>query len=107
MPKRVAAERIAAEQDHVHYKNDRPDADAESVRKMKSVVSEDDDEQKRKIEKVSMNVLDDQWEPALTAVIMSRLADRASGRVRPEGLVVGAAVVVTGESKTARRPQDE
>src|SRR5688500_6093929 len=99
MPKRVAAERIAAEQDHVHYKNDRPDADAESVRKMKSfvrVVSEDDDEQKRKIEKVSMNVLDNQWEPALTAVIMSRLADRASGRVRPEGLVVGAAVVVTG-----------
>ena len=36
-----------------------------------------------------------------------RLADGAVGRVLPERLVVGAAVVVAGEPEAARRPEDE
>ena len=54
-----------------------------------------------------MDVLQDQRERLLTAIALARLADRAGRRVRPERLVVGAAVVVAGEAEAAGRPQNQ
>ena len=38
---------------------------------------------------------------------LARLADGAGGRIGPERLVVGAAIVIAGEAEAAGRPQDQ
>src|ERR1700676_1119570 len=54
-----------------------------------------------------MDVLDDQGEGALAEIFLARLTDGAGRRVRPEGFVVCAAIVVAGDPESAGRPEDE
>src|SRR5918999_1385576 len=53
-----------------------------------------------------MNVLHGQREPLLPAVFLARLTDGAGGGIRPEALVVGAAIVVAGEAEERREGKD-
>ena len=69
------------------------------------VIGEDKDKDQREVKEVSMYVLQDEREFTLTAVFISRLANGASRRVRPERLVIRPAIVITREPKPARRPK--
>jgi hypothetical protein len=69
------------------------------------VVGQDDDEQQAEIQEVAVDVLHDERERSLTPVRLARLADGAARRILPERLVVGAAIVITGEPEAARRPE--
>jgi len=72
-----------------------------------SVVRENDNEHQREIKEVAVNVLHDQWKGIFTRISLSRLANSTGGWVGPKRFVVSAAVVVTGEPKTRRRPQNQ
>src|SRR5215203_5334347 len=52
-----------------------------------------------------MNVLQNERKLFLASIFVSRLADGARGRVGPKRLVICPAIVITGESKSARGPQ--
>src|SRR5688572_14876021 len=57
-----------------------------------------------------MDVLQDEWQRVLAAILRpaeSRLTDGAVRWIRPEPLVVRAAVVVAGETEQTREGQDE
>src|SRR6266705_4831878 len=112
----MTSEGVAAKKHNVDRQDDRSDADAErnlasrwidEPHRFPDVNREDDDEGEREIKKVAVHVLHDQGERALAEIRLARFAYSASGRVRPETLVIGAAVVITGETKTAGRPQDQ
>ena len=96
--------------------HERADADAERDRarrrvgepeRLPDVVREHDQEAEREEQQVAMDVLQDQRERVLAPVALARLADRAGWRIGPERLVVGAAVVIAGESEERRDRQDE
>ena len=57
--------------------------------------------------KIAVGVLQNQRERVLAEVRLARLADGARRRIGPERLVVGAAVVITGEAEQAGKRQDE
>src|ERR1700681_2280762 len=112
----MTPEGVAAEEHDVNRQDDRAEADAERTlssrwisepHRFPDINREDDDEDERKIKKVAVHVLHDQGERAFAEIRLARFADRASGRVGPETFVIGAAVVITGEAKTAGRPQDQ
>ena len=71
------------------------------------VVRENENEQQREVKEIAMNVLHDEWKGIFAQISLSRLADSAGGWVGPKCFVVSAAVVVTGEPKTRRRPQNQ
>ncbi len=93
-----------------------PSADAELLAAVRGgepqrqphVVGQHEEEQDGDIGEVAVDVLQHQREPALAAVARAaRLAHRARDRIRPERLVVGAAVVVAGEAEEPGERQDE
>src|SRR5438105_15806719 len=71
------------------------------------VVAQDENKDQREIEKVSVNVLQNEREPAFAPIGFARLTDGAVGWILPERFVIRAAVVVTREAKSAGRPQDQ
>src|SRR5438552_13133754 len=104
----MATEGVAAKQDDVDRQNDCADADAErnlasrwigEPHRFPDINREDDDEAEREIKKVAVHVLHDQGERALAEIRLARFAYSTSGRVGPETLVIGAAVVIAGETK--------
>src|SRR5579863_10113341 len=106
----MTAERVSAEQNDVGEQNQSPNPDPEmSVEPagVPDVVGKDHEEDQGQIEEIAVDVLQDQRKRALAAILLARLTYRAGRRVSPEGLVVRAAVVVTGDAKASRRPQDQ
>src|SRR5579871_426546 len=107
---RVASEGVAAQQDHVDEKNYRTEAYAEVTiepHREPNIVGEQDQEEDGEIQKIAMDVLNDEREGALAEIFFARLTDGASGRIGPERFVVGAAIVVAGEAESAWGPEDE
>src|SRR5262245_25972467 len=74
---------------------------------MDRVPAENEDEEQREVEEVAMDVLHDQWKVTFAPVALARLADGTGRRVGPERLVVGAAIVVTRQTKSTGRPEDQ
>ena len=111
----MASERVAAQEDEIHGEHDRAEADAEGPpsgavgepHRLPHVVRQHDQEEEREIQEIAVDVLENQRERVLAEVFLPRLADAAGRRVRPERLVVGAAVVVAGETEAARRPENQ
>src|SRR3954464_1345778 len=106
MAQRVAAERVAAEEDDIQNENDCADADSEvlhtgrGIREPHSlprIAREDEEEDQRDVHEVAMHVLENEWQTALSDVAIARLTDGAVYRVSPERLVIRAAIVVAGE----------
>jgi hypothetical protein len=113
---RVAAERIARKEKHVHAHHDAAHTDPERLlardgicepERVPRVVSQEEDESDRDIQEVAMDVLKDQRERALTEIGLSRLANSAIGWIRPERLVVRAPVVVAAEAEPDRCPENQ
>jgi hypothetical protein len=84
-----------------------PKAAFETEEALPGVVREQADEEDTDVEKVAVDILNDEREGFFAAIFFARLADGAGGRVGPEGLVVGAAIVVASEAEAAGRPQDQ
>src|SRR4029078_10143454 len=111
----MAAERVAGEQDDVRRQDERPDANSEMLhsgaviepQRLPHIVREEEEEQQRHVQEVAVNVLQDQRKRSLTEVALAGFADRAVRRIGPERLVVGAAIVVAGESKQSRKREDD
>src|SRR4029079_10822665 len=54
-----------------------------------------------------MHILHDERKGTLAEVGAARLADGAGRWIGPESFIVGTTVIITGEPKTARRPENE
>ena len=105
MAQGMTAESIAAEEEHVEAQDDRPQANAEArfagsgISKPHApvgIVGQEEEKADRDVEEVAMDVLDNQRQGIFAEITFPWLADSAGWRVCPEGLVVGAAVVVAG-----------
>src|SRR5437667_5809845 len=109
MAQRVTTKRVTAKQDNVNCEHDRPDANSQSVVEPESfpnVVTQNQNENEREIQKIAVHILHDQRERTLTEISFARFADRARGRVGPKCFVIGAAIIITGEPKSARHPKN-
>ena len=108
----MTAERVTAQQKNIHHHDQRADADAEMFRakrvrenhRLDRVVTEQQNKPDGDVEKISVDVLNDERERFFAEIFFARLADGAVDRVGPERLVICAAIIIAGETKTARRP---
>src|SRR5687767_6242975 len=116
MPERVAAEGETAEQHDVECEHESADADpegslagrgVEEPKRLPDIDREKNDKEEREVEKIAVHVLHDQREGTLAEIRFSRFAHGAGRRIGPERLVIGAAIVITGEPQSARRPENE
>ena len=95
----MTAQRVAAQQENIQHHDKRADADAEMFRaervrenhRLHCVVAEQQDKSNRDIEKIAVNILDDERERFFTEKGFARFADGAVDRVGPERLVIRAA----------------
>src|SRR5436309_9927945 len=103
----MTAKRITAEQNNVHCQHDCANADSKSIWKPKrfpNIDPEHDQKEKCQIKKISMHILHNERERPFAPVARARFAYRAGRRVGPERFVIGAAIVITGETKASGRP---
>lgn len=108
--KGVAAEDIAADEDDVDGEDDGADADAEVAVEpegLPDVIDQERPDDVGEAEEVAVEVLGDEWKGFFAEVGFTGFADGAGDGVHPEGFVVCAAVVVTGEAEEAGDPEDE
>ena len=71
------------------------------------VVQQDKNKNDGEVKKEAVNILQNQRKGIFTQICFARLAHTAGRRVSPERFIVCAAIVITGESETTWRPQDE
>src|SRR5271154_871639 len=115
MPQRMAAESVAREKNHIQREHDRSDADAKMFRAVRGrephsfprVMRKKNDEQNGNVGEIAMDVLQDQREIFFAEIFFTRLADGARNRVSPKSLVIRAAIIIAGEAKSARSPQNK
>jgi len=107
---------VTAEEHDVDRQDERADADAErsfsspwirEPHRFPDINRKDDDEDERQIKKVAVHVLHDQREGTLAEIRFARFPDSARWRISPEGFVIGPAIIITGQSKSARRPKNQ
>src|ERR1700694_2751806 len=107
----MTGECVAGEQRGVHREDQRADGNTErSSRPERSpdVVPEKKENQQREVQQVAMQILENQWECCLAAILSApSFSDGAAGRMERKGAVVRLAVVVAGQTKSARRPEDQ
>src|SRR5438045_1781265 len=110
MPQRMTTKSVATEQDDVNREDDCANADSESTvepERFPNIVAQDQNENEREIQKIAMHVLHDERKRALAPITFPRFADGARRRVSPERFVIRASIIITGQPKTARRPQNQ
>ena len=103
----MATEGVAAEKINVYRQNDRADPNSKTIGKparFPNIVGENANKDDCEIEKITMHILHDEREGTFAPVSRARLTDCAGGRIGPEGLVISAAVIITSEPETTRRP---
>src|ERR1700730_8910981 len=103
MAERMAAKRVAAQQQNINRQNHCPNADTKMGRtqiisephRLPCVVRKDKDEQQRDIKKVAVNVLHDERKRGFARISFSRFADGARRWIGPERFIISATVIVT------------
>src|SRR3954468_21267685 len=112
----MATKSISAQKHDIDRQHQRSHAETERLcavsriskpQRLPYVVGQNQNESERQIEKVPMHSLHDQRKRPFAPIRLPRLANGAGRRVCPEGFVIRAAIIITGEPKSARRPQDE
>src|SRR3954470_77169 len=112
MPQAVTAKCVAAQQDHINDQNQSTNAYTEMTAAVCTweehglycVVSKNDDEQQRNVEKISVYVLQYQRKFSFAAIAMTRFANSACRWIGPKRFVISAAIVVTSETKSTWCP---
>ena len=122
MPKRVTTKRVATKEKYItpqynttHTKTElrfsifqkftrsiSPKLHAED-----SIVGQNADETRGNIKKVAVDVLENERKRVFPAIIVTRFAHRAVGWIAPEGLVVGATVVIACETESGWCPENQ
>src|SRR6266568_1510585 len=116
MSQRVTTKCVTTEQDDVDHEHNRANAKTERTPAARyidkpepfpNIIGQDQNEDEREIKKIAMHVLHDEWERTFAEISFPWFAHCARRRVCPKRFVVSAAVVITGEPKSARRPQNQ
>src|SRR6266404_461791 len=116
MSQRVTTECVTTEQNDVDREHNRANANAERTPAARhidkpecfpNIIGQDQNEKKREIKKVAVNVLHDERERTFAEISFARFADRAGRRVCPKRFVISATIIITGEPKFARSPQNQ
>jgi hypothetical protein len=87
----VAAERVASDQDDVDREHDAAHADAELAvleERLERILAEQNDEQQREVERVAVQVLDQQQLRLAVVLLLRERPDRAARRRARKGPVV-------------------
>ena len=72
------------------------------------VIPEKAEKQNREVEKIAMQVLQNERKRRLAAILAARrLADRAGGWIEKKRAVVGFAIVITSRAKTERAAENQ
>src|SRR5260370_5666158 len=109
MTQRVTAKSVTTQQDDINREHNRADADSKSIiepERFPNVVAQNQNKNECEIQKIAMHVLHDERERALAPITLARLTDRTRRWIRPECFIISAAIIITGQSKSARRPQN-
>src|SRR6266705_3534295 len=108
---RVAGEAVERERSGGDQQHERADPDADAApeaRPLEHVAPEEEEVDERDVERVAVEVLEDEGEGGLAAVaVPARLAHRARRRIEEVRAVVGLAVVVAGGAEEDRRKKDQ
>src|SRR4029077_8494474 len=115
MPKRMAAKGVAGKQNDVNSQHNRADTHAKrsstgrigKPKRLPNVDGKNHYKNQREIKKITMDVLHDEREGTFAQISLARLAHRAGRRISPEGLVIGASIIIAGEPEPARRPENQ
>src|ERR1043166_5939384 len=92
MAHRVATQRVTAQQDNIDQQDQRSDADSKRCHACRGILEpegvpgvkgQDDQKSERKIQEVAVNVLQDQGQRALAAIVLARLPDGTRRRIGP------------------------
>ena len=84
-----------------------PDAEAGLSERLDGVDGQDHIEDESEVEEVTMDVLQQQREPGLSAVGAVRIGHGTGRGSEPERAVVGLPVVVAGEPESEREDEDQ
>ena len=106
----MAAQGVTTEQRDIREQDQSADADAEVAVEpagLPDVMREQHKKNQREIQKIAVDILQDQRKGAFAPIGLARFAYGAGRRIGPERFVVGAAVVVAGDAKTAGGPEDQ
>src|SRR3954465_13581852 len=111
----MAAERVAAKQYRIENQHQRSHTDSEMFYTIRSrepqrpitVKQENEHENNREVQKIAMDVLQNQRKFLFAAISLARLPNRARERIHPESLVVSAAIVVASEGDQPRKRKDQ
>src|SRR5258708_19140264 len=114
MPERMTTEGVSTEQDDVESEHHRTDAKPEmsgtgGIRKPKSapgIMRQHQNKDQRDIEKIPMNILQNEGERSFARIPKARFPDCTSRWISPEGFVVRSAIIVPGETEACRRPEN-
>ena len=110
MSKRVAAESVRAQQHKVGKEDESADPDSDSSIKKESaegVPPKKDQEDESYIQKVAMEILQDERKCGLAPIaVLPVLADGAGGRIEKESPVVGLSIVVARDPESQRPNQN-
>src|SRR2546430_1329781 len=97
---RVAGEAVEGERSGVDQQHERADPDADAApeaRPLEHVAPEEEEVDERDVERIAVEVLEDEGEGGLAAVaVPARLAHRARRRIEEARAVVGPAAAVAG-----------
>src|SRR5262252_4765682 len=98
----MAGDGVERERARAREDGEGAESDAEAgleLERLVHVVPEEDEPERREVERVAVQVLEDERELLLAGVLAVRLADRARGRIPEEGAVVRLPIVVAGGSE--------
>src|SRR5882762_224505 len=110
MSQGMARQRISRQQNNIDKQYQRAQAHAEfpvKIEREKNVLPQEDQEQNREVQKIAMNVLQNEWKSRLTFVISFPFAHRASRRILKKRAIVCFSVVIAGRAKAQRPTQNQ
>jgi len=116
MSQRMTAKSVASKQNNIHRQHECAEAKPErslarhridKPHRLPHIMGKHEEKEKSEIEEVAMHILHNERKGTLAEVGAARLADGAGRWISPKSLIVGTTVIITGEAKTARRPEDE
>src|SRR6266481_1125887 len=111
MAERMTGKRVERKERNVDRQDERADTNSEMAlekERADGVVPKKNDEQNREIEKVAMDILEDERKRGFPAIIAAgRLANGTSGRIEEKRAVVRFAVIVAGRAKAERSSENQ
>src|SRR6267154_6014421 len=110
MSQGMARQRIDREQNNIDQQHERAQAHSEfpiKVERQKNVLPQENQKQNREIQKISMDVLQNERKSGFALVVPLPFAHRTSRRILKERPIVCFSVVIAGRAKTQRPAQNQ